>query len=170
MTYLYQWIKSSLSNDQCQMNHHYSDVIMGTTAFQITRLMIVCSTVYLGRDQSSASLAFVRGIHRWPVNSLHKGPVTWKMFPFDDAIMLEPMLTYCGNWNWNWNLHSVIYTWKCRLCFVPWYVYASADLDYNLSVKFHFCCCDLEDFLFLSSWKTILLLQSIQQILTVADW
>ena len=33
------------------------------------------------------SLAFVRGIKRWPVNSQHKGPVTQKMFPFDDVIM-----------------------------------------------------------------------------------
>ena len=43
--------------------------------------------VYSGTDQRkhqrSASLAFVRGIHRWPVNSLHKGPVMGKMFPFD---------------------------------------------------------------------------------------
>ena len=30
--------------------------------------------------QSSASLAFVRGIHRWPVNSPHKRPVTRKNF------------------------------------------------------------------------------------------
>ena len=37
--------------------------------------------------QSCASLAFVRGIHRWPVNSPPKGPVTRKMFPFDDVIM-----------------------------------------------------------------------------------
>ena len=37
--------------------------------------------------QSFAWLAFVRGIHRWPVNSPHKGPVTRKMFPFDDVIM-----------------------------------------------------------------------------------
>ena len=37
--------------------------------------------------QSSASLAFVRGIHRWPVNSPNKGPVTRKMFPFYDVIM-----------------------------------------------------------------------------------
>ena len=29
----------------------------------------------------------MRGIHRWPVNSPHKGPVTRKMFPFDDVIM-----------------------------------------------------------------------------------
>ena len=32
--------------------------------------------------------AFVRGIHRGPVNSPHKGPVTRKMFPFDDVIMV----------------------------------------------------------------------------------
>ena len=38
--------------------------------------------------QSSASLAFVGGIHRWSVNSTHKGSVTWKIFPFDDVIMV----------------------------------------------------------------------------------
>ena len=37
--------------------------------------------------QPSASLAFVRGIHRWPVNSPHKGPVTRKIFPFDEVIV-----------------------------------------------------------------------------------
>ena len=41
------------------------------------------------KHQRSASLAFVRGIHRWPVNSPHKWPVTRKMFPFDDVIMLD---------------------------------------------------------------------------------
>ena len=55
------------------------------------RDLIVFSTVYPGADQrkhlSSASLAFVQGIHRWPVNSPHKWPVTRKMFPFDDIIM-----------------------------------------------------------------------------------
>ena len=39
------------------------------------------------KHQSSASLAFAWGIHRWPVNSPHKGPVTRKMFPFDEVIM-----------------------------------------------------------------------------------
>ena len=42
--------------------------------------------------QSFASLAFVRGIHQWPVNSPHKGPVTRKMFPFDDVIMYRNCL------------------------------------------------------------------------------
>ena len=64
---------------------------MDTIASQITSLTIVYSTVYSDADQrkhqSSASLAFVRGIHRRPVNSPHKGPVTRKMFPFDDVIM-----------------------------------------------------------------------------------
>ena len=70
---------------------HYDDVIMGTIASQITSLTIVYSTVYSGADQSkhqsSASLAFVWGIHRGPVNSPRKWPVTRKMFPFDDVIM-----------------------------------------------------------------------------------
>ena len=70
---------------------NYDDVIMGAIASQITSLTIVYSTVYSGADQrkhhSSAALAFVRGIHRGPVNSPHKGPVTRKMFPFDDVIM-----------------------------------------------------------------------------------
>ena len=61
------------------------------------RRSIVCSAVCSGADrrkhQRSASLAFVRGIHRWPVNSPHKGPVTRKMFPFDDVIMFWLLIT-----------------------------------------------------------------------------
>ena len=70
---------------------HYDDVIMSLMVSQITSLTIVYSTVYSGADQrkhqSSVSLAFVRGIHRVPVNSPHKRPVTRNMFPFDDVIM-----------------------------------------------------------------------------------
>ena len=58
---------------------------MVTMASQITSLTIVYLTVYSGADQrkhlSSTSLPFVRGIHRWPVNSPYKGPVRQKMFP-----------------------------------------------------------------------------------------
>ena len=72
---------------------HYSDDIMGAMTSQFTSLTIVYSTVYLGADkrkhQSSASLPFVRGIHRWP----HNGPVTQKMFPFDDVTMQLYWLT-----------------------------------------------------------------------------
>ena len=88
---------------------HYGDVIMGTTASQITSLTIVYSTVYSDADQrkhqSSTSLAFVRGIHRGPENSPHKWPVTRKMFPFDDVIMayftdvVIGLLAWISNYN-----------------------------------------------------------------------
>ena len=59
---------------------------------QITSRTIFYSNVHWGADQrkhqNSASLAFVRGIHHCPVNSPHKWPVTQKMFPFDDVIMI----------------------------------------------------------------------------------
>ena len=82
------------SNKSCRVGFrlsHYDDVMMTTMASQITSLTIVYSTVYSGADQrkhqSSASLAFVRGIHRGPMNSPHKWPLARKMFPFDDVIM-----------------------------------------------------------------------------------
>ena len=70
---------------------------MGSIASQITSITIVYSSVYSGADQrkhqSPASLAFARGIHRWPVNSPHKGPVTRKMSSWQHVInMLE------GDW------------------------------------------------------------------------
>ena len=65
---------------------------MTMLASQITSLMVVYSILYSGvnqrKHQSSASLAFVREIHRGPVNFPHKWPVTRKMFPFDDVIMV----------------------------------------------------------------------------------
>ena len=101
---------------------------MGTMAFQITSLTIVYSTVSSGAEQrkhqSSASLAFVRGIHRWPVNSPHKCPVTRKMFPFNDVFMISrnanfpcvrefcKFMNYC---NWNSNLINSF------LLFKNWY-------------------------------------------------
>ena len=79
------------TNDDIFHWRHYSDVIISAMASQITVVSMVRATVCSGADQrkhqSSASLAFVRGIHRWPVNSPHKGPVTRKMFPFHDVIM-----------------------------------------------------------------------------------
>ena len=70
------------------IDRFYSDVKMGAMSSQITSLTIVYSIVYSGADQrkhqSSASLAFVMGIHRSP----HKGSVKRKIFPFDDVIMV----------------------------------------------------------------------------------
>ena len=55
---------------------HYNDVIMNVMAFQITSLTIVYSTIYSWADQikhqNSVSLAFVREMRQWLVNSPHK--------------------------------------------------------------------------------------------------
>ena len=93
ITQLYDMLLNYLAQPVLSPKSYYNDYIMSVVASQITSLAIVYSTVYSGADQtkhqSSASLAFVRGIHRSPGNSPHKGPVTRKIFPFDDVIMLE---------------------------------------------------------------------------------
>ena len=74
----------------------YSDVIMGTMVSQNQshdRLSIVYSGADQRKHQSSASLAFVPGINRWPANYPHKWPVKQKMFPFDDVIMIQLKLS-----------------------------------------------------------------------------
>ena len=94
---------------------HYGDIMMGAMASQITSPTIVYSTVYSDADQrkhqSSASLAFVRGIHRGPVNSLHKRPVTQKMFPFDDDMVNTDVLTLYH--------HGEVMTGMCFLRYWP---------------------------------------------------
>ena len=89
------WIRVSLTPFTFS---HYDDVIMSEIASQITSLTIVYSTVHSGADQSkhqsSASLAFVWEIHRWPVNFPHKWPVTRKIFPFDDVIMASQSMAH----------------------------------------------------------------------------
>ena len=88
---LSRYIKYIFVATRADRAHHYNDVIMGAIASQITSLTIVYSIVYSDADhrkhQSSALLAFVRGIHRRPVHSPHKWPVTRKMFPFDGVIV-----------------------------------------------------------------------------------
>ena len=87
---MYPGHKLRLGNESLEVLH-YSDVIMDAIASQTTSLTIVYSTVYSGADhrkyQSSPSLAFVRGIHSWPVIPPHKWQVTRKICPFDDVIM-----------------------------------------------------------------------------------
>ena len=104
---------------------HYSDVIMSAMASETTGVAIVYSTVSSGADQwkhrSPASLSFVRGIHRWPVNSPYKRPVTLKMFLFDDVVMalLYRSLWMNGAWCSSWG-HFVVYVLVmgslCCLC------------------------------------------------------
>ena len=66
---LYSYIFRNVQGNNLQVKWiHYNDVIMGAMASQITSLTTVYSTAYSDADQrkhqSSASLAFVRGIHR----------------------------------------------------------------------------------------------------------
>ena len=55
------------------------------------------------KRQSSVSLLFVRGVHRWPVNYPHKGPVMRKMFPFDDVIT-----GFDIHWRWMFFIYSYL--------------------------------------------------------------
>ena len=119
------------------INVHCSDVIMGGMASQITSLTVVYSTVYSGADQrwyqSSASLAFVRGIHRWPLNSPNKGPMTRRMFPFDDIIMF-----WCDiitRWGVQlWLLYVELLVWFLSLYLILHiilHIYWSIQYDYR---------------------------------------
>ena len=110
---------------------HYGDVIMGTIASQITSLTVVYPTVYSDADQrkyqSSASLAFVWGIHRGPVNSPHNWPVTRKMFPFDDVIMWQDIWPLQGRWahpsrkSCQWLRQECMNSHDANIALICWY-------------------------------------------------
>ena len=87
---------------------------MSAMAAQITSLLVAYSTVYSGagqrKHQSSTSLAFVRGIHRWPVNSPHKGPVTRKTFHLMTSSCSASILGSCAQrWKVGWCYHAIAY-------------------------------------------------------------
>ena len=95
------------------------------------------------KHQSSTSLAFVQGIHRWPVNSLHKGPVMRKMFLFNDVIMcylscLTFRLRICFSISCSWLMRSVS-AWLCfrAMMYACWSVYCwLQDSIFFLKVKY----------------------------------
>ena len=94
---------------------------MGAMASQISSLTIAYSSLYSRADQikyqSSASQAFVQGIHRWPVSSPHKGQVTRKIFPFDDATMFKKI-----------NTPSIVTQWVLFAKEINWKgIYSRAD-------------------------------------------
>ena len=86
---------------------HYNGVMMSAIASQITGASIVYSIVCSGEDQrkhqTSASLALVLVLYRWPVNTSHKGPVKRKMLPFDDVIMLNEKSSISKRSEFQWN-------------------------------------------------------------------
>ena len=109
------WARVMVYVINCPCCKHYNDVITGAMASQITRFMIVYQIVYPGADQrkhqSSVSLAFVRGIHRWPVNCPHK------------------MTSNAQNVSIWWRHHESYYSWaveciqpRCPYC-TCWYGY-----------------------------------------------
>ena len=146
---------------------------MSAMASQITSLTIVYSIVYPDakyqrKHQSSASLAFVRGIHRGPVNSPHKGPVTRKMCPHsvESPSMVDPQWDI---WYWGskWNLHTVcwsavgcewgttsVYFGITKVCFIPGRLPVFAVEPQYL----------LQDFLFLSKVSFEGHIQNLQKI------
>ena len=77
-------LNSSWSNDALQWSHTECDGVLNHRRLDC---LLNCLVGYREKNESSASLGFVRGIHRWSVNSPHKRPVTGKMFPFDCVIM-----------------------------------------------------------------------------------
>ena len=110
---------------------------MSAMASPITSLTVVYSAVwsctYQSKCQSSAALAFVRGIYRSPVNSPHKWSVTREMFPFDDVVMrtkIFNILRYRRSiFTWVWRnidihhigalvtmywIHRLIYSWHAN--------------------------------------------------------
>ena len=99
---------------------HYNDVIMSTKASQITSLRIVYSAIYSGayqrKHQSSASRAFARGVHQWPVNSPHKRPVTRKMFSLD-VVFMNLRLNNC------WYVHVSVHSLKFCHTGICWIYY-----------------------------------------------
>ena len=110
---------TSYHSDSLQWRHNGRDGVSNHQPHDC--LPNVYSGANQRKHQSSASLAFARGIHRWPVNSPHKGPVTRKIFPFDDVIMLScdrnvywiSLLSFEGNGLFSipsWLYHS----WKNR--------------------------------------------------------
>ena len=88
-TFLLRFVLSCLCYellwDSCEIFIHYSDVVMSATISQITGVSIILSTVCSGVDQRKHQSS--ESLHRWPVDSPHKGPVTRKMSSFDDVMM-----------------------------------------------------------------------------------
>ena len=112
--------------------YHYCDVIMGAISSQITSLTIVYSTVYSDADQRKhqSSLTLVRGIHRWPVNSPHKWPVTGKGFHLmTSSCILQGCFTTSGAGKVKLEIMSkidpykkhikgrIVWNYSCMCCF-----------------------------------------------------
>ena len=102
--------------------HNERDSVSNHQRLYITT---VCSDADHRKHQSSASLAFVWGTRRWPLNFPHKGPVTRKIFPFNDVIMLHEAIdsfyspaasNAASNSIVTRNLSMAYWMWKATTC------------------------------------------------------
>ena len=154
--------------DPCRpvVSLHYNDGIMSAMASQIISVSIVylavCSGSNQRKHQSSAPLAFVREIHRWPMDSPHKGPVTLKMFPFAGVIMeiwlccwqlfynalkssiYKMKLPKCSAWNWclGWycvNLITASCNYDVNARLIRLFTTHASDLINLLAIWYCFC-------------------------------
>ena len=116
---------------------YYNDAIMSAMASQIIGVSNVCSTfcsvVNQRKHPISASLTFVRGIHRSPVDSPHKGTVTRKTFPFNNVIIADDIHPKTG-YEWQVQLRETL-LWNI----LP-EVYCNFELIAHTSELFHFLC------------------------------
>ena len=121
---------------------------MDAIASLITSHTIVYSTVYSDevqrKHQSSASLAFVWGIHRGPVNSLHKWPVTRKCFHVMTSSWTHKRRPYITHTVDSWGVFSDFWKKGCReisrvYCIITKHVMnaimkiSKINLDYKLT-------------------------------------
>ena len=84
---IFEWYRSYYKQIILPRSHHMETLsisggIMSAMASQITGVSVVCSTVCSINGNIKAPRHWPLGIHCWPVDSPHKGPVTQKIFPF----------------------------------------------------------------------------------------
>ena len=109
--------------------YHCNDEIMSAMASQITG----CSGANQWKCYSSASLALMRRIHRSPVDSPHKGPVTRWMFLFDDVIMMLLRFNSAKRPHYSHNTHHVAQPnlWQGMDCL--WWVNSLIDIPHIIA-------------------------------------
>ena len=123
----YRWSTHPPRSDALQWYHNVCDSVSNQRLLDclLNRLFR-----WKSKKTSFASLASVRGIHLWPVNSPHKGPVTQKICPFEDVIMVyHGTGTFMEIMDWTWchgpGLYQVyISNWFGTGCFVVFGVLA----------------------------------------------
>ena len=86
----------------------------------------------------------MRGIHRWPVNSPHKRPVTRKMFPFDDVIMYMKLSMIPSEFLWLSVVSGVVSLTLCEFSKIIAWKYTMPEIRnqiYDENVKLKLCTC-----------------------------